>query len=177
MNITVYLGANFGINPNYRAAARGFGQWIGESGNRLIYGGSRVGCMGILADAVLEAGGEVVGVEPQFMIERELQHNGITELITVETMAERMTKMIELGEAFVALPGGLGTLEEISEVASRVRLGLTVAPCVLYNVEGYYNNLERFIQHMLVNGFVEPESFEKIDIVDTLEEVIAAIGA
>ena len=111
MNITVYLGANEGNTPALKAAVQELGRWIGESGNALIYGGSRSGLMGALADSVLAAGGEVTGVEPEFFVKGELQHDGLTELIVTKDMTERKTKMIELGDAFIAFPGGTGTLE------------------------------------------------------------------
>ena len=122
MNITVYLGANEGNDPSLRKAVRELGTWIGESGNRLVYGGSKSGLMGEIAESVLQAGGEVTGVEPQFFIDMEYQYDAITELIVTKDMAERKTKMIELGDVFIAFPGGTGTLEEIAEVMSKVSL-------------------------------------------------------
>ena len=114
MKITVYLGASEGNDPALKTAVQELGRWIGQSGNALVYGGSRSGLMGLLADSVLAAGGQVTGVEPRFFVEQELQHNGLTELIVTENMAQRKAKMIELGDAFVAFPGGTGTLEEIA---------------------------------------------------------------
>ena len=115
MNITVYLGANEGNDPCLRKAVEQLGAWIGNSGNVLVYGGSKSGLMGAIADSVLKAGGEVIGVETKFFVENEFQHDGLTKLIVTEDMTERKNKMIELGEAFIAFPGGTGTLEEISE--------------------------------------------------------------
>ena len=111
MNITVYLGAFEGNDPALAEAVRELGTWIGRSGNALVYGGSKSGLMGVIADSVLEAGGEVTGVEPQFFIDEEVQHEGLTKLIITKDMAERKAKMIELGDAFIAFPGGTGTLE------------------------------------------------------------------
>ena len=111
MNITVYLGANLGTDPALPQAVQQLGRWIGESGNALVYGGSKSGLMGLLADSVLAAGGRVTGVEPRFFLDAELQHEGLTELIVTEDMPARKTKMIELGDAFIAFPGGTGTLE------------------------------------------------------------------
>ena len=175
MNITVYCGSSMGNRPAYAHAARELGTWIGANGHWMVYGGSQVGLMGVVADAVLDAGGHVIGVEPGFMIERELQHDGIDELIMVETMAERMTKMVELGEAYVALPGGVGTLEEISEIASRIRLDLTQAPCVFFNVEGYYDDFIRYLDRMCADGFILPHEREAITFADTIEEVASAL--
>lgn len=175
MNVTVYLGSSMGNDPAYRQAAADVGTWIGQHGHSLIYGGSCVGCMGVLADAVLDEGGYVIGVEPSFMIEGELQHEGISELIEVPSMADRMTKMIELGDAFVALPGGIGTLEEMSEVASRIRLNLTQAPCVFYNLNGYYDHIEAFFNQMVEEGFMPQDSRDKIVFARTLDEVVAQL--
>ena len=175
MNVTVYCGSSFGNDPAYAQAARSLGAWIGTSGSVLVYGGSQIGLMGVVADAALDEGGYVIGVEPHFMIMRELQHDGIQELIMVDTMAERMTKMVELGDAYVALPGGVGTLEEISEIASRIRLGMTNAPCIFFNVKGYYDDFRRYLQRMCDDGFIGPEDLQAITFASTIEEVAAAI--
>lgn len=116
MNITVYLASSTGNDPKFEAAVKELGTWIGASGNTLIYGGSKTGLMGELAQSVLQAGGKVIGVEPQFFVEEEYQYEGLTQLIVTKDMAERKTKMIELGDAFIAFPGGVGTLEEVSEI-------------------------------------------------------------
>lgn len=123
MNITVYLGANLGTDPALPQAVQQLGRWIGESGNALVYGGSKSGLMGLLADSVLAAGGRVTGVEPKCFLDAELQHEGLTELIVTEDIPSRKTKMIELGDAFIAFPGGTGTLEEITEVISKLVSG------------------------------------------------------
>ena len=142
MNITVYLGANAGNDPALAEAVRELGSWIGANGHRLVYGGSRSGLMGRLAHSVLTAGGEVTGVEPQFFIDSEVQYDGLTKLIVTKDMTERKTRMIELGDAFIAFPGGTGTLEEIAEVMSKVSLGQLDAPCILYDLNGYYDSLK-----------------------------------
>ena len=117
MNITVYLGAFPGNDPSFELAVKELGTWIGKSHNALIYGGSKSGLMGLIAESTLLAGGEVIGVEPQFFIDSELQHDGLTRLIVTQDMEERKAKMIELGDAFIAFPGGTGTLEEIAEIS------------------------------------------------------------
>ena len=152
MNITVYLGANEGNDPSLRKAVRELGTWIGENGNRLVYGGSKSGLMGEIAESVLQAGGEVTGVEPQFFIDMEYQYDAITELIVTKDMTERKTKMIELGDVFIAFPGGTGTLEEIAEVMSKVSLKHLEAPCILYNLNGYYDSLKALLSHMTEKG-------------------------
>ena len=171
MNITVYLGAYEGNNPSLKKAVAELGTWIGQSGNALVYGGSKSGLMGALADSVLNAGGDVTGVEPQFFIENEIQHEGLTKLIVTKDMSERKNKMIELGNAFIALPGGTGTLEEISEVMSQVSLKLLDAPCILYNLDGYYDNLKELLIHMIDMGLSSERRQKGIYFAETLEQI------
>ena len=171
MRITVYLGANEGSDPALKQAVRELGRWIGESGNALVYGGSRSGLMGLLAESVLTAGGEVTGVEPQFFMEQELQYDGLTELIVTQDMAERKTKMIELGDAFIAFPGGTGTLEEIAEVMSRVSLKQLSAPCILYNLNGYYNSLKTLLDEMIRKGLSSARRQEGIYFAADLAQI------
>ena len=162
MNIVVYLGARTGKNPLFREKARELGAWIAGQGHRLVYGGSAIGLMGELADAALSEGGEVTGVEPRFFVDAVLQHQGVQDLIVVETMQERKQKMISLGDAFIAFPGGTGTLEEISEIISMTCLGLTDKPCIIYNINGYYNILADYLDQMVAEGFMTPENRGKI---------------
>ena len=171
MKITVYLGANEGSDPALKQAVQELGSWIGQSGNALVYGGSRSGLMGTLAESVLAAGGEVTGVEPQFFVDSELQHDGLTELIVTKDMTDRKTKMIELGDAFIAFPGGTGTLEEIAEVMSKVSLKHLDAPCILYNLNGYYDGLKALLGHMIEMGLSTKERQEGIYFADTLDEI------
>lgn len=171
MNITVYLGANEGNDPSIAEAARELGAWIGESDNDLVYGGSKVGLMGILAESALDAGAQVTGVEPQFFIDQAVQLDTITRLIVTDTMAERKAKMIELGDAFIAFPGGTGTLEEISEIMSKVSLKQLAAPCILYNLNGYYDHLKALLAHMTDMGLSTPERQEGIYFADNLDEI------
>ena len=169
MNITVYLGANEGSDPALKQAVQALGRWIGESGNALVYGGSRSGLMGQLADSVLAAGGKVTGVEPQFFLDAELQ------LIVTKDMAERKAKMIALGDAFIAFPGGTGTLEEIAEVMSMVSLGHLDAPCILYNLGGYYDSLKALLEEMIRKGLSTPERQKGIFFATDLEEIKALL--
>ena len=171
MNITVYLGANEGSDPALKQAVEELGRWIGESGNALVYGGSRSGLMGRLAHSVLTAGGEVTGVEPQFFIDSEVQYDGLTRLIVTQDMTERKTRMIELGDAFIAFPGGTGTLEEIAEVMSRVALGQLDAPCILYNLNGYYDGLRTQLAHMIELGLSNEARQRGIYFADDLEQI------
>ena len=171
MNITVYLGANEGKDPSLKTAVRELGTWIGESGSRLIYGGSKSGLMGELAESVLQAGGEVIGVEPQFFIDMEYQYDEITELIVTKDMTERKMKMIELGDVFIAFPGGTGTLEEIAEVMSKVSLKHLTAPCILHNLNDYYDGLQTLLRHMTEMGLSSPERQEGIYFAKDLSEI------
>ena len=171
MNITVYLGANEGNDPYLRKSVEELGTWIGNSGNALIYGGSKSGLMGAIADSVLKAGGEVTGVEPQFFIESELQHDGLTRLIVTKDMTERKNKMIELGDAFIAFPGGTGTLEEITEVMSKVSLKHLNAPCILYNLNGYYDDLKALLNHMIEKELSSKARQEGIYFANNLEDI------
>ena len=175
MNITVYLGANEGNDPALRQAVRELGGWIGASGNALVYGGSRSGLMGLLAESVLAAGGEATGVEPEFFVQQELQYEGLTRLIVTGDMAERKAKMIELGDAFIAFPGGTGTLEEIAEVMSCVSLGLLDAPCILYDLDGYYSGLKELLAHMIRKGLSTPERQRGIFFAQDLGQIRALL--
>lgn len=171
MNITVYLGANEGNDPELKKAVQELGTWIGASGNALVYGGSKSGLMGAIADSVLAAGGEATGVEPEFFIQDEFQHDGLTKLIVTKDMSERKKKMIELGDAFIAFPGGTGTLEEITEVMSKVSLKHLNAPCILYNLNGYYNDLKALLVHMIEMGLSTKERQEGIYFAENLEDI------
>lgn len=175
MNITVYLGANEGNDPSIAKSARELGAWIGKSGNNLVYGGSKVGLMGILAENALDAGAQVTGVEPQFFIDQAVQLDTITRLIVTDTMAERKAKMIELGDAFIAFPGGTGTLEEISEIMSKVSLKQLAAPCILYNLNGYYDHLKALLAHMIDMGLSTPERQEGIYFAEMLDDIRAIL--
>lgn len=177
MNITVYLGANEGNDPTLKSAVRELGTWIGESGNALVYGGSKAGLMGELAESVLMAGGEVTGVEPQFFIDAGFEYDAITRLIVTKDMPERKTKMMELGDAFIAFPGGTGTLEEITEVMSKVSLRHLDAPCILYNLNGYYDSLRALLQHMIEKGLSSEERQAGIWFARDLGEIRRILAA
>ena len=176
MNITVYLGANEGNDSSLKEAVRELGTWIGKSGNNLVYGGSESGLMGEIAKSVLAAGGEATGVEPQFFIDKGFEYDGLTRLIVTKDMSERKAKMIELGDAFIAFPGGTGTLEEISEIMSKVSLNQLDAPCILYNLDGYYNSLKELLNHMIEKGLSSEERQKGIYFADTLEDIVKILG-
>jgi uncharacterized protein (TIGR00730 family) len=171
MNITVYLGAKEGNDPALKRAVQELGQWIGQSGNALVYGGSKTGLMGEIAKSVLDAGGTVTGVETTLFMQDDLQYDGLTELIVTETITERKTEMIRRGDAFIAFPGGTGTLEEIAEVMSKVSLKQLDAPCILYNLNGYYNGLKTLLDHMIETGLSTKERQEGIWFAENLEQI------
>ena len=175
MNITVYLGSNEGNSPDLRTAVRELGTWIGSSGHTLVYGGSKRGLMGELAERVLQSGGEGIGVEPQFFIDMGFVYPEITELIVTKDMSERKAKMIELGDAFIAFPGGTGTLEEISEIMSKVVLGHLAAPCIVYDLNGYYASLKALLDKMVEEGLASPERLAGISFAGNLEEITALL--
>ena len=171
MNITVYLASSTGNDSKFEAAVRELGTWIGASGNTLVYGGSKTGLMGALAQSVLQLGGKVIGVEPQFFIDAEYQYEGLTQLIVAKDMAERKTKMIELGDAFIAFPGGVGTLEEVSEIMSKLSLEQLQAPCIYYNLDGYYDDVKHFLQQMILKGFSSAEKQQGVYFAQSLEKI------
>ncbi len=158
MNITVYCGALEGANPEYVNRARELGAWMAENGHTLVYGAGNAGMMGAVSDGVIENGGKVIGVTPNFFVKAEVTRDDLTELIVPENMNERKAVMIELGDAFIALPGGTGTLDEISEVIALKRLGKLGEinkPVMIYNVEGYYNRLFEYFDDMLASDYCE----------------------
>lgn len=171
MNIAVYLGSTNGKNPKIKDDTIQFGQWIGKKKHTLVYGGGNNGLMGELANACLAQEGKVFGVIPEFLKERELAHQGLTELHCVQTMAQRKTMMIEYADAFVAMPGGVGTLEEISEIMSMIRLNQTQAPCIFYNLDHFYNPLKAMLENMLSEDFVDDSFMEAVHFCSTLEEI------
>lgn len=176
MNITVYLGANKGNDDSLERAAKELGQWIGVSGHALVYGGSKTGLMGILAESAVESGGKVTGVEPEMFIQSEVQYDGVTELIVTKDFPERKRKMIELGDAFIAFPGGTGTLEEIAEVMSQIALQQLDAPCILYNLNGYYDGLKALLFHMIEMGLSTEERQKQIYFAENLADIKAILG-
>jgi uncharacterized protein (TIGR00730 family) len=160
--IAVFCGSRSGYDRLYAEAAREFGQHLVEAGCSLVYGGGRVGIMGELADAVLARHGEVTGVIPRALVERERGHRGVTRLLVVESMHERKAKMADLADAFAALPGGLGTLEEICEVLTWAVLGIHRKPCGFLNVRRYFDPLFGFLDHAVGQGFLDRTSREAI---------------
>jgi uncharacterized protein (TIGR00730 family) len=153
-SLCVYCGSSLGARPEYAQLARQVGAELAQQGRRLVYGGGRAGLMGVLADAAMAAGGEVIGVMPEPLMVRELGHRGITTLHVVRDMHERKYRMAELAQGFIALPGGWGTLEELSEMVTWSQLGLHQKPVGLLNTAGYFDGLLEFITHMISERFV-----------------------
>jgi uncharacterized protein (TIGR00730 family) len=155
--ICVYCGSNPGARPEYAAAARELARACAERGLGLVYGGGKVGLMGVLADAALAQGSEVIGVIPRALFDQEVAHTGVSKLEVVGSMHERKARMAELADAFLALPGGLGTLEELFEVWTWTQLGFHAKPCGLLDVAGYYAPLVSFLGSSVAEGFLLPE--------------------
>jgi uncharacterized protein (TIGR00730 family) len=175
--VCVYCGSRDGAQPIYANAARTLGRLIGERGWQLVYGGGKVGLMGIVADAVLAAGGEVIGVIPDSLMRREVGHRGLTELHVVQTMHQRKQMMAERADAFIALPGGIGTLEELFETWTWRQLGYHAEPIGLLNVGGYYDMLLEFMQRTVDDGFLGVEQMSMIDVDDDPARLLDAIAA
>jgi uncharacterized protein (TIGR00730 family) len=161
-SLCVYCGSSGGSHPAYAEAARAFGTRMAEEGITLVYGGGKVGLMGTVADAVLAAGGKAIGVIPRQLVEKEVAHTGLTELQVVETMHQRKTRMYELSDAFVALPGGFGTMDEMFEMLTWAQLGLHSYPCAFLDVRGFYRSLAAAMDHMVAEGFVKPVQREQV---------------
>jgi hypothetical protein len=155
--VCVFSGSSPGARPEYAAAARALGAALGRRGLGLVYGGAKVGLMGVVADAVLAAGSEAIGVIPERLMTKELAHTGLTELRVVASMHDRKREMADLADAFVALPGGIGTLEELTEVLSWAQLGLHAKPCGLLDVAGYFDRLVGFLDHAVAERFLPPQ--------------------
>jgi len=156
MRICVFCGSSPGLKPEYLQAAHALGTEIARRGFGLVYGGASIGLMGEVANAALNAGGDVIGVIPKFLSDYEISHTGLTELHITTSMHERKTKMAELSDAFAVLPGGIGTLEETFEIATWAQLGLHQKPIGLLNVENYYDGLKGFLDHQVQEKFVKP---------------------
>jgi len=175
-SVCVYCGSSFGTDPAYLQATQALARTLVANGLRVVYGGAAVGLMGALADATREAGGEVVGVMPQQLVDREIAHQGLTELHVVATMHERKALMAQLSDAFVALPGGIGTLEELIEVFTWSQLGLHAKPLGVLNTAGYYDKLGAFLDHGVEQGFQPAAQRAKLVMAADPDALLAAWG-
>ena len=172
--VCVFCGSAPGSNGRYLEIAREVGRTLARRGLGLVYGGGSVGLMGAVATSALEAGGEVDGVIPRALEARELAHGGLTRLHRVASMHERKARMTELSDAFVALPGGMGTLEELSEILTWAQLGLHAKPCGLLDVEGYYRPLVAYFDHAVAEGFLRPEHRQLVLVDGDVESLLGA---
>ncbi len=171
MRIAVYLGSSFGDDPQYRESVRELGNWIGSHGHTLVYGGNSHGLMGVLADAVKESGGYLIGVEPAFISSFGVPYAGLDEVVITKDMNERKAKMIELAEHFIACPGGMGTLDEITEVITLKGLRQLQGEVFLFNVNGYYEGLMRVFDNMVRSGFLAQVTRDQIHCADSVKEI------
>lgn len=173
--ICVFCGSSQGSRPEYRAAAEDMAAELVRRDIGLVYGGGNVGLMGIIADAVLKAGGEAQGVIPEHLMAREVGHNGLTTLHVVRSMHERKALMADLSDAFIALPGGFGTLEEFCEIVTWSQLGLHAKPCGILNVQGYYSPLLAMFDHAVQESFLKPENRALVLARDSVAELLQAL--
>lgn len=175
MKICVFCGSSSGNNPIYADSAKELGSLIGNQKHSLVYGGGNVGLMGIVADSVLEHKGEVIGVIPKFLMDREVGHAGLTSLEIVTSMHERKKRMADLSDAFVAIPGGWGTLEEIAEILTWKQLGLISQPVAVLNINGFFNPLLEQMRLMVKDGFLHEQNFQSIKTSETPAGILSAL--
>ncbi|RKS87814.1 hypothetical protein DES39_1059 [Orbus hercynius] len=174
-NICIFCGASQGNNPDYQLYAQKLGQHIAEQGRRLIYGGGNKGLMGTIANAVLEHGGEVIGVIPERLVQAETAHHGITQLEIVSDMHTRKARMTELADAFIAMPGGSGTLEEIFEVWTGAQIGYHEKPVALYNINHFWQSMQVFLQHAVNEGFIRESFYQTLIVSNDPASVLHSI--
>lgn len=173
--IAVFCGSSIGLDPAFKEQAMYLGERIAKEGMTLVYGGAKVGIMGVLADSILANGGEVIGVMPVSLHEREVFHEGLTELHIVETMHDRKQMMMELADAFIVFPGGVGTMEEFFEVFTWNMIGIINKPCMLFNLNGYYELLIQFFNQMEQQQFLQSEVRQKLIVKTSIEDIFLAL--
>lgn len=171
-SITVFCGSSFGSDEKYKEQATLLGKTLANQNIQLIYGGANVGLMGAVADGVLQEGGKAIGVLPYFLQSKEIAHTHLTELILVESMHERKTKMNDLCDGVIALPGGFGTLEELFEMITWAQLGLHKKPIAILNIDGFYDDLIKLIQTMVDKGFLKQINQEMLLVSDSIDELL-----
>ncbi len=176
MNVCIFCGSSAGKDAVYADAARETGEILARAGHTLIYGGGNIGLMGIVADAALASGGKVIGVIPDFLMKREVGHRGLTELIEVRSMHERKKKMADLTDAFIALPGGWGTLDELAEILTWRQLGLINQPIGLLNINSFFTPLITQMETMLENGFIRIENMKFLTVEKSPSKLLTALG-
>lgn len=176
-SVCVYCGSRVGSDPLFRASAERLGRLLAERGIRLVYGAGGIGLMGVVARAVLAAGGSVTGVIPRHLVRREVALDDLDDMIVVETMHERKTRMFELSQAFITLPGGIGTLDETIEMLTWRMLTLHDKPVVMVNVGGYWDSFLAMFDHVIAQGFADPDLRRHLTVVSSVEEALAALEA
>lgn len=176
-SLCVYCGSSDRGSPAHHDAAERLGKVLARAGIRLVYGGGRIGMMGRIADAVLRGGGEVVGIIPQFLEQVEVGHSGVTQLIVTDNMHDRKQKMAELSDAFLIMPGGLGTLDETFEILTWKQLGLHEKPVVIADIDGYWRHLVDLIDHMIAQSYASPENRALFRVIDSIDELLPALSA
>jgi uncharacterized protein (TIGR00730 family) len=174
--VAVFCGSSLGRSPRYADVAAELGRELAARGIGLVYGGGAVGLMGVLADAVMSAGGEVIGVIPAALLAKEIGHLGLSELVVTESMHERKARMADLAEGFIALPGGLGTYEELCEILTWGQLGYHAKPVVVLDVEGFYEQLFALFDHAVGEGFVRPLHRSLANRAETVHEALALLA-
>ncbi len=176
MNVCVFCGSSTGTDSVYAEAARETGRLLASGGHTLVYGGGNIGLMGILADTMLEGGGRVVGIIPDFLMNREVGHRGLSELIVVQSMHERKKRMADLADTFIALPGGWGTLDELAEILTWRQLGLIDQPIGLLNVSQFFTPLVDQMNRMAEKGFLHPANLRYLVIEESSSKLLTALG-
>jgi len=175
-SICVFCGSSMGSKPGYKSGAIELGKELLKRKITLIYGGANVGLMKVLADTVLAGGGEVIGIMPRRLVENEVAHHGLTKMHIVESMSERKTLMVELSDAFIAMPGGFGTFDELAEVITYNQLRLTDKPIGILNLENYFDHLLKFFNHAAVEGFLRHEHRNNLIVEDKTEELLRKLS-
>lgn len=174
-SLCVYCGSSGNVDDRFRAAATKMGQTMAENGIRLVYGGGKAGLMGLIADAVMSSGGEAIGIIPEHISSREIQHKGLTELHVVDTMHVRKQMMVDYADAFLILPGGIGTLDELCEIMTWRQLGIHDMPIVVANINDYWTPFLTMIDHIIGQGFMREGDSKILTIVDDLKDVLPAL--
>ncbi|MBI3679731.1 MAG: TIGR00730 family Rossman fold protein [Acidobacteria bacterium] len=174
--VCVFCGSSSGFDSGYLAAARGLGRALASRGCGLVYGGAHVGLMGALADTVLDAGGEVIGVIPESMVDREIAHTGLTRLHVVKTMHERKAMMADFSDAFIAMPGAYGTLDEFFEILAWAQLGIHRKPCGMLNVAAFFDSLLAFLDNAVAEGFLKQANRELFVADEDAERLVCRLG-
>ena len=176
MRICVFCGSSMGVREEYRIAARSLAQYMAEQNIGLVYGGANVGLMKVLADTMLEKGVEVIGIMPRSLVRKEVAHESLSKMIVVDTMAQRKEKMVELSDGFIAIPGGFGTLDELSEILTFNQLRIMDKPLGILNISGYFDHLLKFFKHAVEEGFVRKEHNDNLIVSDQIETLFTEMN-